>query len=358
MKTLYSSWRTSESFLTREKSRQPFRTIHILLSVIDNLGDMGFACELIRSFHEIFSEQYHFVIWTDAFEKTEQFFEKNRDHIAPYCIREKKDFSLDPWEVLLLLFHHALPENLPHHILVLRIDYLSFDPKWVPYHGHEHIESSPQRKIIEIIPSPLPCGWWLISPTRYFMDRDYLAERFWLRREKKWGSIFVYEKTLEQVLSLEGSTDTEILLFGNHHTSLRSSIENQQQTHENTLKHMPFVSLLEFSSLIHESAWTIIRGEVSFISTLQIGTPFLWDMYKQKWGFSHEQAHDFLAWYAPDEEYRNLFWWLNEHSSNMPRVKISELEAYFSHHSRAMPKKIKNLVGEVKKYIDTFYYSL
>jgi hypothetical protein len=69
--------------------------IHICLSVIDNLGDMGFACELLRSFHEESSGKYGFVIWTDNHQKTERFFEKNRDDIAPYDIRELPQFHMN-----------------------------------------------------------------------------------------------------------------------------------------------------------------------------------------------------------------------------------------------------------------------
>jgi hypothetical protein len=68
---------------------------------------------------------------------------------------------------------------------------------------------------------------------------------------------------------------------------------------------------VEFSSLIQESDWAIVRGEVSFIATLQIGTPLIWDMYKGIGGWHSDQAEDFLEWSEADERYRDIFMKIN-----------------------------------------------
>jgi hypothetical protein len=39
--------------------------IDIFVTVIDNYGDMGFACEFISAIEREYSEQYESVIWTD-----------------------------------------------------------------------------------------------------------------------------------------------------------------------------------------------------------------------------------------------------------------------------------------------------
>lgn len=61
-------------------------------------------------------------------------------------------------ELAFSLFHAPIPDDrfFAKRSLVLRIDYLSFDPTWVTYNLREHIESTGDRQIIEIIPSPLP----------------------------------------------------------------------------------------------------------------------------------------------------------------------------------------------------------
>lgn len=116
-------------------------------------------------------------------------------------------------------------------------------------------------------------------------------------------SIFAYRETLELQFEFDMSgDDVEILLFG---MSSRISCVTK-----NT-KIPPFVSQKTFTSLIRESEWAIIRGEVSFISTLQLGTPFFWNMYQEIGGFHSEQAAQFLDWKVANQEYRNLFYRLN-----------------------------------------------
>lgn len=39
--------------------------------------------------------------------------------------------------------------------LILRVDYLSLDPNWISQNGTEYILSTPDRQIIELIPSVL-----------------------------------------------------------------------------------------------------------------------------------------------------------------------------------------------------------
>lgn len=39
--------------------------IDIFITVIDNYGDMGFACEFISAIEREYGEQYECVVWTD-----------------------------------------------------------------------------------------------------------------------------------------------------------------------------------------------------------------------------------------------------------------------------------------------------
>lgn len=83
------------------------------------------------------------------------------------------------------------------------------------------------------------------------------------------------------------------MLGNNSLTSVRSP-----DTDKNDILYLPFLSLKEFSSIIKESQWAIIRGEVSCITTLTLGTPLFWDTYKQIGGYNASQANDFLDWYG------------------------------------------------------------
>jgi hypothetical protein len=46
-------------------AQKPEIIIDIFVTVIDNYGDMGFACELISAIEQEYGEQYTCVIWTD-----------------------------------------------------------------------------------------------------------------------------------------------------------------------------------------------------------------------------------------------------------------------------------------------------
>lgn len=325
------------------------KNVNLFIHVVDNLWDIGFAAELVRSFNEVYPSEYFFDIWTDTVEKVSSFFEKNPELEGSYAIRGIKNIEEKKASISFLLFHHRVPENYPYseRELFLRIDYLSFDPEWVGHHGKEHLDSTEKRKIIEIIPSPLPESGWLIPPTRHLIGRNELAKKYGLDRGKKWVTIFAYRETLLENLKIEGIKDAQILLLG--------ADPSQAQDDKETI-HLPFLSLTEFSSVIHESAWAIIRGEVSLISTLQLGTPFLWDMYKEMGGFYPEQAEQFLDWTNADSDYREIFYRLNGQIEK--KVILREVGWYFQNHPVGRNTESWNLVEELQKYIDKYHFSL
>jgi hypothetical protein len=83
----------------------------------------------------------------------------NKDILGKYRVDHLGDFGVMRFsELAFSLFHATIPDArfFSPCSLVLRIDYLSFDHTWVQYNNREHIESTPYRQIIEIIPSPLP----------------------------------------------------------------------------------------------------------------------------------------------------------------------------------------------------------
>jgi hypothetical protein len=86
------------------------------------------------------------------------FLERNTHLLGNYLVRDIADFGHDKKiSFCIALFHAPLPsrEFFTVSSLILRVDYLSLDPSWILYHEKEHIDSTPEHKIIEIIPSPL-----------------------------------------------------------------------------------------------------------------------------------------------------------------------------------------------------------
>jgi hypothetical protein len=146
------------SYPTIQLSYHP-PTIDIILSVIDNFGDVGFAVELIAGIEREYPGLYETIIWTDSVDLVVGFTNQNKDILGAYHVEHIGEFGRERLSHLALsLFHAPIPDAqfFALQSLVLRIDYLSLDPTWVRHHSSAHIESSQDRQIIEIIPSPLP----------------------------------------------------------------------------------------------------------------------------------------------------------------------------------------------------------
>ena len=56
-------------------------------------------------------------------------------------------------QVAIAFLHADFPKN--QYACVLNVDYLSLDSTWIQSHETEHILSTKQNAIIEVIPSPI-----------------------------------------------------------------------------------------------------------------------------------------------------------------------------------------------------------
>ncbi|MFZ2255767.1 MAG: hypothetical protein WAW59_02490 [Patescibacteria group bacterium] len=68
------------------------RYIDIILSVIDNFGDIGFACELMTAWRREIGMNCVFVVWTDRVPEVETFIHKNQHLLGDIEIRDRADF--------------------------------------------------------------------------------------------------------------------------------------------------------------------------------------------------------------------------------------------------------------------------
>jgi hypothetical protein len=68
--------------------------------------------------------------------------------------------------IVVSILHAPIPDLdiFAHRALILRVDYISLDLSWVSQNGTEHITSTPDRQIVELIPSVLEGGAGLIAP--------------------------------------------------------------------------------------------------------------------------------------------------------------------------------------------------
>ncbi len=136
--------------------KKPEIIIDIFVTVVDNYGDMGFACEFISALRSEYGEQYECVIWTDDVVAMSGFV--SLSGIGELDIGDISDFLLMRKSAIGVSILHAPIPDLDIFApcaLILRIDYLSLDPNWISQNGTEHITSTRDRQIIELIPSPL-----------------------------------------------------------------------------------------------------------------------------------------------------------------------------------------------------------
>lgn len=66
--------------------------IDIILSVIDNYGDIGFACELMDGWRREVGTETIFVIWTDNILEVTSFIDRNRHLLGMVEVKDKNNF--------------------------------------------------------------------------------------------------------------------------------------------------------------------------------------------------------------------------------------------------------------------------
>jgi hypothetical protein len=320
--------------------------------VIDNYWDIWFATELLLSFEKRRKWKYHFRIFTDNKQIVSDFFEKNNEYLPSFEIAPLDESSIQ-WlsSIVFLLFHFPIPKitDRERH-LILRIDYLSFDPIWVENNGKEHILSTPDVPIIEIIPSLF---WsWTIDPfLPAIPSRDSFLKRFSLPQElqlKKWISLFTYHETFQKIDFSHISSDWIIFVLG-----WDQKIEHPQ------VVYLPFLSIADFHTLIALSDFNFVRWEESALAAMKFWKPFLWDMYKWHGWFSYEISTQFLDFFEFSELYRKIHLDYNC-GKDLIRIQdiihVLEVEQCFQRRNE-LHEDI-SLVETLEKYIDRFYFSL
>jgi hypothetical protein len=319
--------------------------VDILLSVVDNYGDMGFALELIYSLEYESPDIYSYIIWTDNIIEVERFFSYQTHLPSALIFWNLSDFGrIRLSSLALALFHIEIPGDdcFAQNSLVLRIDYLSLDPEWARLHGSEHIRSTPYHRVIEIIPSPLV--WWagILSPLPHSITRTELAEKYDIDPWKQWISLFTYPDTRENLI-FDISDDTMVLVFA----SWREMIER-----EGNVLYFPMIAATDLYSFFTESIWIIVRWEVSVAQALHIWRPFFWDMYQSRGGFPREQSELFLQ-NIGDSEYSRIHNCLNRLEWGV--ISLSQMRKYVQKcHQFPLNQYIQagSLGQEIKKYID------
>ncbi len=317
--------------------KDPKTIIDIFVTIIDNYGDMGFACEFVSALFSEYGDQYECIIWADDVVAMREFV--SRSWIGEVETGDISDFWLMRKSAIgVSILHAPIPDLdcFALRALILRVDYLSLDPNWISQNGTEHIISTRDRQIIELIPSPLEGGAWLIP---------IISSSRWDTWEKH-ITIFAYSSTLERIDWDSFPSDLIIYVFADS-----EDIKSQKSN----IRFLDFLPTHDFYVLLDTSEFAIIRWEVSWAHMIQGSTPFFWDMYQTIGGWPIEQSEQFqgLIWASP--EYHRVHQILGGQKS----WKISYADMLLAlSHTRFAPHRTHNLIHTAKKHIDRFHNSI
>ena len=324
--------------------------IDILVHLVDNFWDIGFALELMLSLESWFPGEFQFRVFTNEVWRTNDFFSRNQ-HLFPKCAIFDIHTFLDSWpELLILALFHApiLKFSDGKKRLVLRIDYLSFDPVWIAMNGQEHLYSSEITQIIELIPSPCPKGAGLIRHDFPHITRSAWLESLGLPQafaDKKWISIFCYPETFARIDFDSCPEDTICFCLWVDPKNIPSS---------NCIV-LPFLAIDQYYLLQKLSDFNIIRGEVSFVQALFSGKPFLWDMYKMQGGWNEEQSEQFLDFFSFSSLYRECHRYMN---ADIGKISLNISDTCIHDFPRESMRNASSFTQSLKNYIDSFLFSL
>ncbi len=311
--------------------------IDFFVNIVDNYGDMGFACEFIQACRYEYGKVYKYIIWTNNTAKMQKF--ARQAGIFDIEIVDIVDFWYSRKSAIWIsLLHAPIPDLIffEDTTIILRIDYLSLDPTWTIYNEREYIGSTPYRQIIELIPSPLIGSAGLIPVTNMrVLQNNSLTTRHIV--------IFVYGESLDCIDLMSFPDDIIVYISGAINSENKNIIS------------LDFLSFEEFYSLLDSSEFVIIRGEVTFAHMIQTWVPFFWNMYSDIGWFPTGQSEQFLSLIGSSEQYREVHNILNAQKSG--KVNYSDCIWALSH-TKFSQIHTQNLIQTVKKYIDRFNNSI
>ena len=350
-----SSHKTSPQYLEEKiKESLIFSTmpIDIYLTVVDNLWDMGMALELIYSLRNIGYTGY-ISLYTNQVETTKGFFQKSAPFLQNISICEVSESKYSTTRITLSLFHTEIPDFVQKiKRLILRVDYLSFDPEWIKMTGKEHAFSTKETQIVEIVPSFLKESAGILEHTFSKNTREKWLQKRNLRenlREKRWLSVFIYNATLERLL-FDLSDDWVIFILGRNEIKWKKS--------DASLIFPGFLQIDEYYELFHLTDINIIRGDGSIVQALNSEKPFLWDIYKEIGGFPESISEQFLEFLKSTATYTTLH---NEFNTGKEEISLrNTLEILLKKWEKKTFQKKETsplLVHTLKKYIDSFDFS-
>ncbi len=298
--------------------------IHIWYELIDNYGDVGFACRLARLFtHQWPKLEIKLCSTQPATKEIYNLFPFFETHEA-----YENDYLKSPTILIQTLGCH-IPDsilNLAYHHtqLILNIEHLSLEPWAIEYHQKPSLLDSTICRKFFIMPGFYKgTGGVLIEPSRYtpLLNNDRLQFFKTLMSHPNLkkvlaitpliGSIFSYEHNFRALIDslLKLCRPILIIVCGEKsQASLQWLIQKiQVKTITKTyfqigLIHVTFIPMIEqlhYDRLLCACDFNIVRGEESLVGAILAGHPFIWHAYCQKDQEHLVKVKSFLDLFAP-----------------------------------------------------------
>lgn len=318
----------------------------IFIDIIDNYGDMWWVLEFLC----MSRLPFFWRIVTDQPSKIEAFMSQSGMTLPPYEIYDKKNYDFLTASHLIILGLHASLDfsRIPVWRCMIRVNYLTYDTWYEKIHNTEHILSTPERPIIELIYSPLPRmgGIWKYEATD--SSRTSWLETMHLPRElsdKIWIPLFCYKETLRNFDRENIPKNSIIFLIGN--------TLPWEENNENIIT-LPWMKRDNLWDLIDLGDISVLRGEISSGYGLTSKNPYLWDMYKQLGWWNQDESEWFLSFIWANSQYRRIHAQIN----GWKKWDVYDILDIYHKQSFPPPHKIRNFRETLQKTIDSFGFSL
>ncbi len=248
------------------------------------------------------------------------------------------------------------------------------------------------NKITHFIPSLLENTWGILINIFEFKDfslkkidfLEFINLKYKTKipldyANKKWITVFVYRKTLDEILETITNRNKNEVFFifdwkNNCHPEFisgsliqgnetKQNIKNSELNSEwkiiiDNIIFMPFIELLDFNNFLSLSDLNIIRWENSLCTSLSYWKPTLWDIYKENNNAHIEKLKDFTNYLLTFNKDYLLFNKFIEEFNLWIKSKWIEnflnwykvFEEFFNNLSKKIVDK-SNLVNNLKEYV-------
>jgi hypothetical protein len=300
--------------------------IDFYTEVIDNFWDFWFSYNIALRLIEKHPELKIRYFWNNKKLFLKLSWEKNIPNIKYYDL--KSIIELSPNKTIINFFDRKINYDYlylsDYDINLINISYFSIH-KWChSLHNTKYMQKN--VKITHFVPSLIEGTWWVIlNNIKKLNKKDFfpnLDEKFY---NKEWISVFVYKDTFLEI--------KKYILF--QEDKLFFIFDDRNNISWKNIIKMPFMQIDDYYDFLWVCDKNIVRWENSFIASILIKKPFLWDIYKEPNNAHTYKLDDF-----------SLFFWDLEYGEILKLFNLKNKEEAFKKFLDFSKKSIFEQKGE------------